>query len=56
MTELHMYIVFADGRTVKVCPTKDKIIIDGPMDFTPDELEYIVKETREFIDYVVGEL
>ena len=51
-----MSIVFADGRTVIVCPTKDKIKIEEPMDFTPGELEYIVKETEEFINYVVGEL
>jgi len=51
-----MDIVFADGRTVKVCPAKDKIIIDEPTDFTPSELKYIMKEADEFIDYVVGEL
>ena len=56
MTKLHMNIVFSDGRIVKVCPTKDEIKIDEPMDFTPGELKYIVKETDEFIDYVVGEL
>lgn len=55
MTELHLTIVFADGRIVEVCPTRDEIIINENMEFTSSELKYIVKETDEFIDYVVGE-
>jgi len=51
MAELNLSILMSAGRTVVVCPEKDKIEFPELMDFSPDELRYVLETANDFIEY-----
>jgi len=55
MAKLNLSIIMDDGRTVVVCPEKNKIEFPDAMDFVPAELEYVLETVEKFMIYVSGD-